>query len=165
VALAVNSDDSLHDPAKPTGLQSPVGQWRHQAPGLPNQVCLREKAVTEAYAALGGIMLLPGNHQAGKIDLILMGGRVGAVVVAQLAVIALVGDTVEIGPGQFLHVAFVGIDSVKQRIERRAQVEATAASVANVVDSKSLFFDLSPGYPGGDEIKPLHSNLVTTAVE
>ncbi len=53
---------------------------------------------------------------------------------AEFAVIAFLFDLGEILRRQLRNITFVIINAVKQRIERRTQVEASTAAIANIKD-------------------------------
>ena len=74
------------------------------------------------------------HHQPGEVELPLVRRHVGALHVAELALVALVDHLVLLGGGQRRRVPVVGVDEVEQRRERRAQVEAQPAAVAQVED-------------------------------
>jgi hypothetical protein len=57
----------------------------------------------------------------------------------ELAVITLVHDPMVVGRRELGHVSFVPIDSIQEAVERRAQIEATPATVADLVDSQRFF--------------------------
>src|SRR5512134_4163116 len=78
----------------------------------------------------------------GEVELILMGGRVRAVIETELAVVALVDDLMMIGRGQFCDVAFVPVDAVQKRIERGAEIETAAAPVADFIDPERFLVQL-----------------------
>jgi hypothetical protein len=73
-----------------------------------------------------------------------MGRRVGTVVVAELAVIALVGDLFVVLGSQLAHIAFYGINPIQERVERRTEVETPAAAVADLEDAQGLLDDSRP---------------------
>jgi hypothetical protein len=95
-------------------------------------------------------MLLSRNHQAREIEGILMRGRIGAVVVAEFAVIAFVDDPVMVGGRELGDVALIPVDAIEQRIERRTQIEAAPAAVADFIDALRLFLELR-GIDGIDQ--------------
>jgi hypothetical protein len=67
-----------------------------------------------------------------------MGRDVGALDVADLALEALVDDLVLLGLRELGRIAVVAVDELEQRRERRAQVEAEATAVTEVVDPGQL---------------------------
>ena len=79
-------------------------------------------------------------------------------VVTQLAVIAFLFDLFEILALKLGQVAFVFIDSIKQRVEGGAEIKAAAAPTTDVIHSKSLFFELwaVPSWSG--QVKPFHED-------
>ena len=84
-------------------------------------------------------------------------------VVAELAVVALVGDSFVIAGRELAEVAVLRVDPLEERIEGRAEVEAAAAPVADLEDPRRLlryggaikrgceevdgFYSLSPSSP------------------
>jgi hypothetical protein len=56
------------------------------------------------------------------------------VVVAELTVIALINDLMVVGRRQLRDVSLIPIDAVEQRSERRTEVKAAPAAVADFID-------------------------------
>jgi hypothetical protein len=77
-------------------------------------------------------------HEPREVELPFVRRHVGALHVAELALVALVDHLVALGVGQRRDVAVFGVDEVEQGRERRAQVEAEPAAVAQVEDPVEL---------------------------
>ena len=71
-----------------------------------------------------------------------MGGGVGAMVVAEFAVITFFLDLLVVGRSDFGDIAFVSIDFVEEGVERLAEIKTAAASIADTKDSIGLLFKL-----------------------
>ena len=71
-----------------------------------------------------------------------MGGRVGTMVVAELAVIAFFFDLLVVNSGEFGDVTFVFVDFIKEGIERRTEIKAATASIADIKNAIGLLFEL-----------------------
>lgn len=84
-----------------------------------------------------------------------MGWRIGTMVVTELAVVAFVDNLMVISCRQFRDVALADIDSIEQRVERRAEVEAPPAAVADLINSERFPLQLCRIYRI-DEAKTLH---------
>jgi hypothetical protein len=78
----------------------------------------------------------------GKVDFKLVRRRIRTVVETELAVVAFVHDSAMILGRQLPHIAFVAVDTIEQRVERRAEIETTAATVADLVDTQCFFVQL-----------------------
>ena len=61
--------------------------------------------------------------------------RIGTVIVAELAVIALINDSMMVSECEFADVALIPINTVEQGIERRTKIKAAPASIADFVDA------------------------------
>ncbi len=90
-----------------------------------------------------------------EIEFVLVRRRVGTMVETELAVVAFVDNPMVIGRCQFRDIALADIDSIEQRVERRAEVEAPAAAVADLINSKRFPFQLCRIYRI-DEAETLH---------
>ena len=71
-----------------------------------------------------------------------MGGRVGTMVVAELAVIAFFFDLLVVNSGEFGDVTFVFVDFIKEGIERRTEIKTATASIADIKNAIGLLFEL-----------------------
>lgn len=60
---------------------------------------------------------------------------VRTVLVTKLAVVTFFGHLLQLGRLQLCHIAIVAVDAIEERVERRAQVEATPAPVAVLIDA------------------------------
>jgi hypothetical protein len=101
-------------------------------------------------------MFFPRNHQAGKIESILMRRRIGTVVIAEFTIIALVDDPMVIGGCELSDVSFIPVNTVEQRVERRTQIEAAPAAIADFIDALRVFLELR-GVDGIDQAQTIHS--------
>ena len=75
-----------------------------------------------------------------EIEFVLVGRRVRTMVETELAVVAFVDHVMMVGRRQFGDVALTAIDPIEQAIERRAQIETAAATVADFKDPQRFFF-------------------------
>jgi len=65
------------------------------------------------------------------------------VIETELAIVAFVDDPVVIGRHQLGHITLVDVDPVQQSIERGAEVEASPAPVADLIDPEGFFLEMS----------------------
>ena len=84
--------------------------------------------------------------------MVVMGRRVRAVVVTELAVITLFFDPLVIRGGQAGDVALILVDPVQQRVEGRAEVEAATTTVAHVEHAIRLPDEIVPRPIRGNEV-------------
>ena len=124
----------FHKATYPGCAQGPIRQWCGKAAEFAYEISLNQQFVSPGGSTFRGSLLFPGCHQSGKIQIILVGRRIRAVVETELAVITFLFDLGEILWRQLRNIAFVIINAVKQRIERWTQVEASAAAIANIKD-------------------------------
>ena len=89
-------------------------------------------------------MLLPHDHQVWKIYRVLVRRGIGAVIKTELAIIAFVDDPVVIGRRQLGNITLVDVDTVQQGVEGGAEVEASPAPVADLIDPEGFFLEM-PG--------------------
>jgi hypothetical protein len=101
-------------------------------------------------------MLFPRDHQAGEIESILMRWCIGTVVETKFTVIALIDDPMVVSRCELRDVSFVPINAVKQRVERRTQIEAASAAIADFIDALRVFLELR-GVDGIDQAQTIHS--------
>ena len=146
-ALAGNADRLLHEPPRQRtrGGDGGVGERGGETAGeLAQQVGAAEGGVLELVATgeltVAGAGLLGAQHEAGEVEVPLALARdVRAVHVAELAVEAFVDDLVLLGRAHATGVlVVVPVDVVEERRERRAELEAQATAVAQVVDPGQL---------------------------
>jgi hypothetical protein len=78
------------------------------------------------------------------------------VVVAEFTVIALIDDPVMVGGSELGDVPFMPIDAIKQRVERRAKIEAAPAAIADFINTQRLFLELR-GIDGIDQAQTIHN--------
>ena len=62
-------------------------------------------------------------------------------VVAELAVVALIGDSFVIAGRELAEIAVLRVDPLEERIEGRAEIEAAPAPIADLKDPRRFFFD------------------------
>ena len=60
---------------------------------------------------------------------------------AKFAVIAFIHHAMVIRRGKFRDITFVVVDPIKKRIERRAQIKTTAATVAHIINAQGFLFE------------------------
>lgn len=140
LSFLMDTEDRFQEGANPWRAESPIGQRGREASNFPYQVGLHQEGVSNRHASVFGPLLFPGHHEARKIQIILMGRRVGAMIKAEFTVVTFLFDPGKILPGEFGHVAFVIVQPVDKRREGRTQVETSAASVANVKNPNRFFF-------------------------
>jgi hypothetical protein len=104
-------------------------------------------------------MLLPRDHQAGKIEGVLMRRRIGTVVETELTIIALIDDPMVVGGRELGDVAFIPIDAVEQRVERWTKIEAASAAIADFIDALRVFLELR-GIDGIDQTQTIHDSPI-----
>jgi hypothetical protein len=100
-------------------------------------------------------MFFPRDHQAGKIEGILMRWRIGTMVVAEFTVIALIDDPMVVGERKLGDVTLILVDTVEQRIERRTQIETAPAAIADFIDALRVFLKLRR-IDGVDQAQAIH---------
>jgi hypothetical protein len=83
--------------------------------------------------------------------------RIGAVVVAELTVIALIDDPMVVGWCELGDISFIAVDAVEQCIEGRTKIEAAPASIADFIDALRLLLEPC-GIDGVDEVQTIHSS-------
>lgn len=81
--------------------------------------------------------------------------RIGTVVVAEFAVIALIDDPMVVGGRELGNVALMTVDAVEQRVERRTKIEAAPAAIADFIDALRVFLELR-GIDGIDQAQTIH---------
>ncbi len=77
-----------------------------------------------------------------KVDDVVVGRRIGAMVETELAVIAFVDHVMMVGRTQLRHIPLIHIDPIEQGIERGTQVEAAPAAVTDLIDPQGLLLQL-----------------------
>jgi len=85
-----------------------------------------------------------------------MGRGIGAMVITQLAVITFFFHLFEVGGLEFGEVAFMFINTIEEGVKRGTEVETSAASIADIVDSNGFPVELFAIPTGGDKRKTLH---------
>src|SRR5439155_5670304 len=84
----------------------------------------------------------------------------GAMVIAELAVVALVGDLLKVARRKLAQVAVAGVNSLEERVKGRAEVETAAASVADFKDAQGLLDDGGTLERRRNKINTLHGSDV-----
>jgi hypothetical protein len=130
---------------------------------FPDRIRHRQQAISPPNTAFSSQTLLPDHHQMGKIDLIVMGWSIWAMVEAELAVVAFVDDLMMIAGGQLGDIAFIDINSIQQGIERGAQIEAASAPIADLVDPQGFFLQLL-GVDRLDETETFHHSPIPRTI-
>ena len=143
-----------HPPKKPEA-HDPIGHGRQQTAEGADQIRLDQQPIAPAHPARRGQMLLPHDHQAGKIESVLMRRRIGAVVEAEFTVIAFIDDPMVVGRCELGDVALIPVDPVEQRVERRTEIEAAPAAIADFIDALRVFLELR-GIDGIDQAQTIH---------
>ncbi len=82
---------------------------------------------------------------------------VRAVVVTELAVVALVGDLFGIAGRELGEIAVLCVDSAKERVEGGTEIETAAAPVADLEDPRGFLFDGGPCERAGRQINAFQS--------
>jgi hypothetical protein len=83
--------------------------------------------------------------------------RIGTMVVAEFTVVALIDNTMVVAGRELCDVSFITVDAIEQCIERRTQIEAAAATIADFINA--LRFFLEPcGIDGVDQIQAIHDS-------
>jgi hypothetical protein len=136
------TDPRFYQPAKKSEAQNPVGHKRQPTPEGADPIRLDQQPIAPAHPPRHGQMLLPHDHQSRKIERILMRRRIGTVIVAKFTVIALIDDPMVVGRRELGDVSFISINAVEQRIERRTQIEAAPAAIADFIDTLRVFLEL-----------------------
>ena len=144
--LAVDAECFLREDAQQRLRVRPVHEARDRAGGeAAETVGIAEDALAECDAALAHFRQLRAEHEPWKIDRELVRRRVGALHVAELALVAEVDDLVHLDGRERADLAAAGllvpVDRVEERRERRAVVEAHPAGVADVEDAAELGVD------------------------
>src|SRR5438445_264987 len=137
----MNADDPVQDPAKPRLRASPVRERRQQRAELADPVGPDEQPVPPAGFPLLRLELLPPDHEPRKIDLVLVRAGVGAMVVAELAVVALIGDLPKVVRRQLAQVAVAGVNSLEERVKGRTEIKTPPTTVADFEDAQGLLDD------------------------
>jgi hypothetical protein len=70
-----------------------------------------------------------------------MGRGVGTMVETELTIVAFVHHPVMVCRSQFGDVALIFIDPLQEGIERRTEIEATAATIAHIINSQGFLFE------------------------
>ena len=143
IAPFVDPRHRLHEGAVHRQLVQPVHEGRGQAPELPDELGVAEHPVLERHALLPRLGGAGAQHEPREVDLPSVRRRVGAVVVAALALVAEVHDFLDVARGQLLDVAVHGVhvEPVEQHLERRAERQTPPAAAADVVDPPQLTVD------------------------
>jgi hypothetical protein len=118
-----------------------IHQGRDHGPDLSNQVCTGDELSLPRDAIATGAGDLLAAHQRGEVHVPLVGRRIGAVVVTELAVEAELVDLVEALLGDAFDLAFGGVDQIEQAREGGAQGQAAATLVAHLAGAPQLAFE------------------------
>ena len=159
--VPVQTDDRFQQGPDPTRREYPVGQRGRQAAEFPDQIRLDQQAIAPGSPLFLDPLLLPRGHESREIDPVVMGRRVRAVVVTELAVITFLLDPFVIRGGQAGDVAFILVDPVQQRVEGRAEVETATTAVADVEHAIRLPDEIVPRPIRGNEVNAFQEGGVT----
>src|SRR5262249_9684193 len=140
--IPMNTDPRFHQPTEKPEAHNPIGDRGPQTPEGADHVRLDQQPIAPAYSPRHGKMLFPRNHQPRKIECVLMRGRIGAVVETELTVIALIHDLMMVGWRKLGDVTLIPVDAVEQRVERRTQIEAAPAAIADFIDALRVLLEL-----------------------
>src|SRR2546427_12664080 len=140
----MNADDPVQDPAKPRLRAGPVCERGHQRAEFADPVGPYDEPVPPAGFPLLRLELLPPDHEPREIDLVLMRGGVRAMVVAELAVVALIGDLLKVVRRQLAQVAVAGVNSLEERVKGRTEIKTPPTTVADFKDAQGLLDDRRP---------------------
>src|SRR5205807_8836469 len=117
----MNADDPVQDPAKPRLRVGPVRERGQERAERADPVGPDEQSIPPAGFPLLRLELLPPDHEPREIDLVLVRRGVRAMVVAELAVVALIGDLLKVARRQLAQVAVAGVNSLEERVKRRTE--------------------------------------------
>src|SRR5207247_10430571 len=126
----MNADDPVQDPAKPRLGVGPVRERGQERAEFADPVGPDEQPVPPAGFPLLRLELLPPDHEPREIDLVLMRGGVRAMVVAELAVVALIGDLLKVAGCQLAQVAVDGFHSLEAGVRTRTATKARRTTTA-----------------------------------
>jgi len=156
VTVPMHPRNGLSDQADDTNTEEPIDQGSQRAADRAEHIRLDQQSVPPGHAPGRGQMLFPRDHQAWKIQRVLMRRGIGAMVIAELAVVTFIDNAVVIGLRQLGSVAFMRVDAIEQRIERWTEVEAAAAAVANLINPLRLLLELRR-VDGVEQTQAVHS--------
>lgn len=141
LALPMYAQNGLEKSPKPGVAQRPIDQRGTGAVHFPQKIGLGQQPVSPSRSPLSRQSLFPHRHQQRKIDSILMGRRVGAMVEAEFAVVTFIDHAVVVCCRKFRDIAVVLINPIEQRIEGGTEIEATAAPVAHIINTQRFLFE------------------------
>src|SRR3989454_4744707 len=156
----MNADDPVQDPAKPRLRVGPVRERRQERAEFTDPVGPDEQPVPPAGFPLLRLKLLPPDHEPREIDLVLMRRGVGAMVVAELAVVALIGDLLKVVRRQLAQVAVAGVNSLEERVKGRTEIKTPPTTIADLKDPQGLLDDGGTLELRRNKIKTLHGSDV-----
>ena len=154
----MNADDPVQDPAKPRLGVGPVRERCQERAEFADPVGPDEQPVPPAGFPLLRLELLPPDHEPREIDLVLMRGGVRAMVVAELAVVALIGDLLKVARCQLAQVAVAGVNSLEERVKGRTEIKAPPTTVADLKDAQGLLDDGGTLERRRNKINTLHGS-------
>ena len=140
----MNPEQLLHQRAIERVAASEVREPGQQRADFPEAIGIAEHLVAKLNAVFPGSDRLVALHEAREVELELMpvARRVGASNLAHLAVVAEVDDVAFLLGGELTNVAVVlVVDGIEQRRERRAQIEAQPAALADVEDARDFLVE------------------------
>src|SRR5262245_10616330 len=141
--VAMDSCNRLNQLSNDLAPHHPVREKCCKAANSADQIGPDQQAVPPPHASFLRQPFLPENHQMWEVDLVLMRWRVGAVIEAELAIVAFIDDLVMIGGGQLRDGTIVLVDAVQQCVEGGTEIETAAAAVADFVDAQGFLVQLS----------------------
>src|SRR5438309_8710783 len=156
----MNADDPVQDPAKPRLRVGPVPERGPERLERADPVVPDEQSVLPADFPLLRLELLPPDHEPREIDLVLVRRGVRAMVVAELAVVALIGDLLKVARRQLAQVAVAGVNSLEERVKRRTEIKTPPTPVADIKNPQGLLDDRRSLEHRRNKINTLHCSDV-----
>ena len=141
--IRCDADRLFHHPARerPTAPGHRVDEGRRGGRHPAHQIGAPEELIGRPLGQRAPLRVpdrVGPHHEPREVELPLVGRHIWTLQVTELALVALVDHTVLFDRGHRRHVAFVRVDEVEQRRERRAQVEAQSAALAQIEDATEL---------------------------
>ena len=140
--VAVDAGNGFHQPSHQGAFHQPVEGPCRKAPDRAEGIGGHEPAIPPSDTSRCGQPLFPEDHQMGKINLVLVRRRIGAVIETELTIVAFVDDPAMIVHRQLCDVSVESIDAVEERTERGAQIETAPASVADFLNALGFLVQL-----------------------
>jgi hypothetical protein len=113
LSLTMNATYHIGQQPDDRASYEPIAEWGCPATDGAQEIGPIQPPVPPTHTAFKRTLSFSGNHQVRKIDFILMRGRVGTVIKAELAIIAFVDDSTMVVRRQLRHVPFIAVDAVE----------------------------------------------------